>query len=151
MPNAHSDEHSRPAVWLTRGLLAIAALAVVTGLVRWKHVRRHHAVETTQEVAGVRVQVLNACGEPGLAQKVRDHLMKFQVDVRETGNAGYLLPETVLLDRNGDHRWADKLAHVVGLPADHVVQQLNRTLVDIDVTMVIGKDYRRFFTALPQE
>jgi hypothetical protein len=73
------------------------------------------------------------------------------VDVRETGNAGYVLPDCVVLDRIGDRLRADRIARLVGLPDDRVIQQLNRALVDIDVTVIIGKDYRKYFTSLPQE
>jgi hypothetical protein len=141
----------RPGRWVVSGLVVVTACVAVVGLVRWKEKRRQATAAPPQEVAAIKVQVLNACGEPGLAQKVRDFFMKFQVDVRETGNAGYMLPESVVLDRIGDRLRAGRIARLMGLPDDRVIQQLNRALVDIDVTILIGKDYRKYFTSLPQE
>lgn len=87
----------------------------------------------------VRVEVLNGCGEAGLAKKVTDFLRIKGFDVVNMGNAeSFEFPETIVVDRVGDMTSAWKLARAVGV--NNVIQQKDADLL-LEVTLILGKDY----------
>ncbi len=90
----------------------------------------------------IRVSVLNGCGEPGLASTWKDRLRNMKYDVRETGNASGKYNKTVILSRIEDMSYARHLARSLGVKNDNVLMQINKDLVDIDVTVIVGSDYK---------
>jgi hypothetical protein len=145
------ESRGKLSSWLINALIIAASCAVVLFAIRWKQTSQNTIAAPVDGLPAVKVQILNGCGEAGLAQKLRDYLMKFQVDIRESENAGYVMSETVVLDRINQRPKAVKIAQLLNIPLDHVIRQDNKTLVDIDVTVIIGKDYKKYFTFLTQE
>lgn len=107
--------------------------------------------ETTSESSGppllVRVQVLNGCGLSGVANRLSDELrtagnVHFEFDVVEQGNfATFDVEETLVLDRGASPEAALEIASMYGLPRDRVVRQaLNDNILDIEVSVLLGKD-----------
>jgi len=107
--------------------------------------------ETTSESAGpaqlVRVQVLNGCGLAGVAGRIADELrtagnVHFEFDVVEHTNfATFDVEETLVLDRGSSPEAALEVASLYGLPRDRVVRQpLNDNILDIEVSILLGKD-----------
>ncbi|MBN2857033.1 MAG: LytR C-terminal domain-containing protein [Candidatus Delongbacteria bacterium] len=92
----------------------------------------------------IRISVLNGCGIPGLAAKWKDKLRDMNFDVRETGNSRIQYDKTIILSRSEDLSYANYLAQTVGIPNENILMQLNKDLVDIDLTVIVGSDYKKF-------
>ena len=92
----------------------------------------------------VRISVLNGCGIPGLAAKWKDKLRDLNFDVRETGNSRIEYDKTIILSRSEDMTYANYLAQTIGISNENVLMQLNKDLVDIDLTIIVGSDYKKF-------
>lgn len=94
------------------------------------------------EVAeSIQVNILNACGEDGLASKARKYLRKRGFDVVEIGNYPGLLDKSVVIDRLGDRRSALKTAYAFGVNDSLVYKNIDSTLF-VRNTLIIGKDYK---------
>lgn len=92
----------------------------------------------------VRISILNGCGIPGLAAKWKDKLRDLNFDVRETGNSRIQYDKTIILSRSEDLTYANYLAQTLGIPNENILMQLNKDLVDIDLTVIVGSDYKKF-------
>ena len=95
------------------------------------------------ENRGVRVEVLNGCGEPGVMEAFVRRLRAEGFDVIKTGNArafGYV--ESMVIDRAGKRENADEVARALRIGP--VIQQVKDDPYRIeDVTVVVGRDHRK--------
>jgi hypothetical protein len=90
-----------------------------------------------------RVQLLNGCGVRGFTKGIAPILQERGFDVREAGNADNFRYEyTLVLDRRGDLARALALADSFGISHTYVRSEPDDRLVDIDVTLIVGRDYR---------
>ena len=96
-----------------------------------------------RESRGVRVEVLNGCGEPGVMDAFVRRLRTEGFDVIKTGNArafGY--PESMVIDRAGKRENADEVARALRIGP--VVQQVKEDPYRIeDITVIVGRDHRK--------
>lgn len=88
------------------------------------------------------VEVLNGCGVP----KVADHFTRFlrekKFDVVKTGNyENFNVSKTLIIDRHGNVELCNELAKVLGLKRNRVIQEIH-SLYTVDVTVILGKDFR---------
>ena len=90
----------------------------------------------------VRVDIRNGCRVSGIAGRWKARLRKKKYDVRDTGNYKSVSRSTVI-SRISDMSYAYELADKLGISHKNVIQQINRSIVDVDVTLIIGKDYTR--------
>lgn len=95
----------------------------------------------------IKVQVLNGCGVRGIAARVRGVLRERGFDVMSFGNAGrqnYAKSQIIIrsLGAFGDQA-ADILAESLRISPDQIIRMEDASLVDINVTLVIGSDYRQ--------
>lgn len=91
----------------------------------------------------VRIEILNGCGVPKLAAQYADMLRAEGYDVRDTRNADRLNYEhTRIYDRAGLAGQATRLAHLLGVPGDRVYDRPNPNLVDVELTLILGNDYK---------
>ena len=90
----------------------------------------------------VRISILNGCRVSGIAARWKRRLRKKKYDVRDTGNSNTVSRSTVI-SRISDMSYAYELADKLGISHKNVIQQINRSIVDVDVTLIIGKDYTR--------
>jgi hypothetical protein len=109
----------------------------------------------------VTMQVLNGCGDSGAAQKLADALMpgdSLQVyDIIEKGDTK-LAPfdKTTVVDRLGSRTSLDGIsdeakgvAQRLGIPdKDIIILRLEDNLLNIDVTVIAGKDYGSYIDKL---
>lgn len=94
----------------------------------------------------IQVEVLNACGAAGLADKFTDLLRSKKFDVVKTGNfSSFDVDNSFVIDRAGNKEFAYSLADSIGIPKSNVIQQFNKNYY-LDVTLVIGKDFNKFLT-----
>ena len=109
--------------------------------------------ETTPEI--IRLQLLNGCGVTRAAEDMAEALMESSsevlFDIIDKANAKvYNFERTLILDRKGDPAKAggfSKAAVIVANlsesePDQLMVQKLADNLLDIDVTIIIGADYK---------
>jgi len=92
----------------------------------------------------LRVEVLNGCRSAGLAGRTADFLRRKGFDVRDFKNAERNYQNTTILVRQGDKERAKELASVISLPEEMIKIEVDTTLVDIDVTLVLGRDHNRY-------
>lgn len=99
-------------------------------------------VQKTNHV--IQVEVLNACGAAGLADKFTDLLRSKKFDVVKTGNfASFDIDNSFIIDRVGNKSFAYSLADSIGISKQNVIQQFNKNYY-LDVTLVIGKDFNNY-------
>lgn len=87
------------------------------------------------------VQLLNGSGAPNIAAKLREQLSAYpDVDIVEMGNADRRDYETTrIIDRGGHLRSAERIHDLIG--AGVLSQEINPKAL-LDVTVIIGKDYK---------
>lgn len=91
----------------------------------------------------IRLQVLNGCGVKGLAKIVSPALRAKGFDVRETRNAGsFRYTQSMVMDRVGSLETALAVADSLGIDRSLVRTEIARNLADIDVTLIVGADFR---------
>ena len=91
----------------------------------------------------IQVEILNGCGEPGVADRFRDYLRQDGFDVVNVGNyVEFTVDETMVIDRIGNLDNAKKVAEDIGINPKKAFPQLNSDYF-VDVTVVIGRDYAK--------
>ncbi len=89
----------------------------------------------------IQAEVLNGCGVSGLAERFTDYLRLNKVDVVKEGDySSFDVPETLIIDRNGNKANAFKIARILGVKKRNVIQQIDEDYL-LDVSVIIGKDY----------
>lgn len=91
-----------------------------------------------------RVQILNGCGKTGIAKRASDYLTKNDCEIRDVGNADrqdYRFSEIV--NRGNNATAARDLAKLVGIDPAKIKKKAGAPGLDVDVTLIIGADYRR--------
>lgn len=101
-----------------------------------------HNGEYTDLNRPVRVSVLNGCGVKGLAGQWQSKLRDMKYDIRETGNADKKYINSIVLSRIKNMKPAFDLANKIGIPEKNVLLQINKDIVDIDVSLILGKDFK---------
>ncbi|MFQ5628434.1 MAG: LytR C-terminal domain-containing protein [bacterium] len=100
--------------------------------------------QTSLQTAPValKLEVLNGCGTPGIGKKFADHLEKNGFTPANVDNFdNFDMPNTIIIDRKSAHKLNGlRVAESLGLPASTVIYQ-EKDVQDVDVTVVIGKDY----------
>jgi hypothetical protein len=157
-PPARGGRAQTVGIFVT--LLAVAVLAgsLVFGL--WAHFRGPSPANPAMAgdsarspmaappVGRVRVEVLNATSTHGLARQATDVLRDRGFDVVQTGNAprGTGQDSSVVLDRAGRLDVARQVADALGIRRVEARRDANLVL---DVTVVLGKDWRKPAAAPP--
>ena len=93
----------------------------------------------------VEVEILNGCGEPGLAAKFSDLLRNIRVDVVRSENADHFdYEKTMLIQRNENIFGMKHVAEALGFDINNSSQVITAAdpNLDVDITLVIGKDFR---------
>lgn len=90
----------------------------------------------------IQVEVLNGCGVPGTGDRFKDFLRSKGCDVVNVENyINFNVEKTLIIDRIGNIANAKKVAAILGAKTSSVFPQLNDDYF-VDVTVVIGRDYR---------
>lgn len=133
--------------FLVSGILLAGALIlfIYNGYIRSLFPGLPASNQSGMDGSGQRIQVsvLNACGTPGIAMKITEHLRSLGYDVVEIGNYGTsALEKSIVIDWVNDGTTAKKIADAVNIPQNRIVRRKsNRAMVDVSV--VLGKDYRQ--------
>jgi hypothetical protein len=106
----------------------------------------------TEEPIYLRTQILNGCGEAGLAEEIRDRLIsqrwkKFAFDVVDVSNfEDSTVSQTLILDRKGYSQRAYEVADILGIKKENVfLKRLEDNYLDIDLSIVLGANHSQIF------
>jgi len=122
---------------LTFLLGVVVLLLVVSTLVRWISPRREDAIYGRNII---RVEVLNGCGESGVAERVTNWLREQGFDIVYYGNAdSYGYEESILFDRSGRPEFALEVGQILG--CENIERRYDGLLL-LDVSVIVGKDWR---------
>ena len=96
-------------------------------------------------ILDIKVEVLNGCGEKGIAAKISDFLRTEHIDVIRSENAdNFDYERTMLIQRSYDFTNLKTVASTLDFDVnneDRVITQPSST-ADVDITLILGKDYR---------
>ncbi len=96
-------------------------------------------------ILDIKVEVLNGCGEKGIAAKISDFLRTEHIDVVRSENAdNFDYNRTVIIQRSDDLFNLKTVAKALNFDIndeDRVIIQSSSTS-DVDLTLILGKDYR---------
>ncbi|MGE5399897.1 MAG: LytR C-terminal domain-containing protein [Ignavibacteriales bacterium] len=91
----------------------------------------------------IQAEVLNGCGIGGVADRFTDFLRKNNVDIVNVSNyTSFDIDRTMVIDRTGNMANARKIASLLGIKNENVIQQINNDYF-VDVSVVIGRDYNQ--------
>jgi hypothetical protein len=132
-----------PAALKRIAIVAVAAVALVVAAVLW----RDRGLEPPSTVTvlvpddvRIKVEVLNASGQRGLARRATFALRDAGFDVVRFDNApGEPRDSTLVLSRSGKDDWAQLVARALGGARVEVRPDSTRYL---DVTVLLGADWR---------
>jgi len=147
IPRLHSLWKLKPSPGLILNV-AIVVLVMVVGYLAFSFLTRLLFAPPVDVVrAGdprggvIQVDVLNGCGAPRQATNLTAFLRSRGYDVVEIRNYHrYDVKETLVIERAGELRNAEKVARALGVPRTHIIQQLNPDYF-VDVSVVVGLDY----------
>lgn len=124
--------------------LILGCFVVILGISLYYHFENRLVEKDLYKNAKLRVEVLNGCGVDNLAMIISDELRKMGFDVVETGDASsYDFKETVVIDRTDNTlKNARRLSRVIGC---HKLGKDIDSSLYVDVTILLGKDYERYF------
>ena len=129
-----------------RALVIGAVIVIITGAAAALVTRRVtgtvFGIGSSDHAPGdvrIRVQVLNATGTRGLAQRATEHLRDKGFDVVDVGNNREKMDSTLILDRSNHPEWARRVAAAMGGATVLTRPDSSRYL---DVTVLIGATWR---------
>jgi hypothetical protein len=88
----------------------------------------------------IQLNILNGCGEPGIAAETKDYLRERGFDVVEIGNTQYPVARSYVRDCVGDMISARNVAYAAGIPESMIVVDVDSSLF-LRASIVLGKDY----------
>ena len=88
----------------------------------------------------IQVNVVNACGVNGVAQRFTEFLRARKFDVPEYGTEKTLERFSKVIDRIGDPVSAQKVAYALGIASERIETEIDSSLY-LRATVVIGEDY----------
>ncbi len=96
------------------------------------------------EWSNIKIDVLNGCGVPRMAARTRDWLERNGYSVRTAENADrHDYAKSLIKDRSGNLNAAFKLAGALNIDPDQVDILEGAPSEVVDLTLVIGKDYKK--------
>ena len=90
----------------------------------------------------ISAEVYNGSGENRIGKVFTDYLRQKSVDVKKTDNyKTQTVQKTIIMSRNNNINKAYKVGELIGVKSSEIIESTNKDL-DIDVTIVIGKDFK---------
>jgi hypothetical protein len=142
--NKIKEDHSKNLLLNVSILILIVINAILAYSVvktfSFNDTEDYFLVDSTK--ARIQVEVLNGCGVSGVAEKLTDYLRINNIDVVNLGNyRSFEIENSIIIGRNEKIYNAEKVAAIVGLDNQNIIQQINPDYL-LDVTFILGKDYR---------
>ena len=127
------------------GIVLVAGVFIGSAISQWKPLPEQERTvapprnPTTNTMGRIRVEVLNAGGESGMARVATDRLRDQGFDVVYFGNADtFDQDSTVVLDRSGRPEAARAVGEVMGTAS--ILSEPDSNLY-LDVTVLVGKEW----------
>lgn len=140
------NQQSKKNILLT---VAIVALVIFNGLQLYgivtdsptkSIVRGNNKTDTTH--LPIQINVLNGCGIAGVGTTMTTFCRQAGYDVVEMGNyKSFDVMESMVIDRSGKMDDARRLATLLGISQNNVIQQFSNDHL-VSASIVIGKDYK---------
>ncbi len=122
-------------------ILVAGALASIT---YYLVTRGNRGEERPIPQGSVRVEILNGCGQAGVARRAKAYLRDEGYDILSIGDARGLFAETIIVERLSPANVnARSLARTLRLNEKSVTQSLD-SLSPVWVTLIIGQDYKHY-------
>lgn len=129
-------------LFLNAFILSLVLVSVFFSISFLKRIQKPPIESINDQKKPIEIQILNGCGIAGLASECQNYLRDLGYNVVSQGNAeDFYFESTLIIDRIGKIRNAEKVAYALSVPYDNVIQQINDYLF-LDVTIIIGKDYK---------
>ena len=89
----------------------------------------------------IQIDVLNGCGAPRAGTAMTSYLRSRGYDVVEIRNYHrFDVKQSLVIERTGQMKNAEKVARALGIDNAQIIQQLNPDYY-VDVSVVVGQDY----------
>ncbi len=131
-------------LWLLAGSAGIILLAAAFWHRPEVESEFSQPLESSLHLEGpIRIEILNGCGIPQVAARLTRKARSLGLDVIHEGNAeSFNFLHTMVIDRSGSSEKADQVASVLGI-GNRIQQITDEDYRLADVTVVIGRDFRR--------
>ena len=96
-------------------------------------------------ISDIKIEILNGCGEKGIAAKISDFLRTEHIDVIRSENAdNFDYEKTILIQRSYDFSNLKTVARILDFDIHNEEQVMTQPSLtaDMDLTLILGKDYR---------
>ena len=98
--------------------------------------------DETINLSEVRIEILNGCGDNGIAHKFAKNIKEFSIKVTRIDNAGnFNYQSTKLVDWKGDHIRTKLLAQKLNIDEKDIIVH-NRPEKNLEFTLVIGHNWK---------
>jgi hypothetical protein len=98
--------------------------------------------EITPVATKIQIEVLNGCGVAKVARQTTTFLRNKEYDVVSFGNYNSsTIQKSMVIDRIGDRKTAEKIAEVLGIESNQVSTEIDKSKLLV-ASIIIGKDYK---------
>ncbi len=144
-------KNKKPLRFLELGILFLLVIVVVYAASFTVQIARGYSGENDATEYYLNLQVLNGCGEKGLANKLANRIevsveKPLAVRVIDTDNFdNFGVEKTFIISRKENLTAANLLAGQLGLDDAVTYREIEDNYLDIGATLVLGRDYRQVF------
>ncbi len=129
-------------IWFWLAILIVLAGGIIALVVIPPRMKAKEAAEVEKNLPPIQIELLNGCGVPDVARKVRDRLLDHNIDVIRFGNAKkYIYNKSIIVVRKDHKDDLERLKANTGI--DQVVYALDE-MAETPFQIIIGDDYKRF-------
>jgi hypothetical protein len=123
-------------------ILIILALSLYSRIFYFNNIDPEKSNQNIKFNKIIQLDILNGCGEDGLANKARIYLRNRGFDVVEVGNYDSIIDISHVISRRGDVESAKMLSKAIGINDSLLIIDIDSSL-SLDCSVVIGKDYKK--------
>ncbi|MEP1151544.1 MAG: LytR C-terminal domain-containing protein [Balneola sp.] len=153
MADTHEEKNTSPQnLYLNSaiGFLSVLLLGLLIALftrIIYPRIFNERADQTTELIGSIiQLEVLNGCGESGIANNFTSLLRSNGFDVVEVGNfERFDVEETFVISRSSSFNNAKRVANALGVNEKNIIREESSDFY-LDVTVVLGKDYQTLNT-----
>lgn len=132
------------------GFLSVLLLGLLIALftrIIYPRIFNQRSDQTTELIGSIiQLEVLNGCGELGIANNFTTHLRNNGFDVVEVGNfERFDVEKTFVISRSSSPNNARRVASALGISEKNIIREESSDFY-LDVTVVLGKDYKTLNT-----